>query len=67
MNYAREKHYTLPRLVLTNRWWAEEAEPTPQLSIEEQRATIEAWQRLLHRSVQRSGELTDKEHADFDS
>ena len=56
MNYPREKDYTLPRLVLTDRWWAEEAEPTQQPSLEEQRTTISAWNRLLRRSVRRSGE-----------
>ena len=51
MNYPREKDYTLPRLVLTDRWWAEEAEPTQQPSIEEQLTTIKAWNRLLRRST----------------
>jgi hypothetical protein len=67
MNYPREKDYTLPRLVLTDRWWAEEAEPTQQPSLEEQRTMISAWNRLLRRSVRRSGELTDRGHNDFDS
>ena len=67
MNYPREKDYTLPRLVLTDRWWAEEAEPTQQPSIEGQYTTIRAWNRLLRRSVRRSGEPTDKGHGEFNS